>query len=81
MCIVTIAELVLDEGGYHRFEVNEKLCGEAVADAERFAEQARNERDEEETSRTAEFGTTHVSAKKVSEDTQKISGGDGGLEG
>ena len=26
-CIATIAEHVLDEGEYHRFVVNEKLCG------------------------------------------------------
>ena len=44
ICVATIAEHVLDEGGYHRFVVNEELCGKQVSDAARFAEQARNER-------------------------------------
>ena len=42
MCIATLEELALDEeGGYHRFVVYENLWGEEVADAARFAEQAR----------------------------------------
>ena len=45
ICIATLAELALDEGGYHRFVVNDKFWGNEVADAARFAEQARNERD------------------------------------
>ena len=40
------------------FVVNEKLWVKEVADAERYAEQARNERDEEEMGRLAELRTT-----------------------
>ena len=49
--------------------VNEKLWGKEVADAVRFAEQARNG---QEMSRMADFRTTQVVTDKVSEDTQKI---------
>ena len=45
ICTVTLAELALDKGGYHRFVVNEKVWGKEVADAARSAEQARNERE------------------------------------
>ena len=49
--------------------MNEKLWGKEVADAARFAEQARNG---QEMSRMADFRTTQVFTDKVSEDTQKI---------
>ena len=48
--------------------VSEKLWGKEVADAARFAEQARNE---EETSRIAELRMSKLITNKVSEDTQK----------
>ena len=38
ICIVTLAELAQDEGGYHRFVVDEKLWCKEVADAERFSD-------------------------------------------
>ena len=46
------ADLARDERRYSKFVVNEKLWNKGVA--ERFAEQARNERDEEERNRTAQ---------------------------
>ena len=45
ICIAT-AELALDEGGYHRLVFTEKLWCKEVAGAARFAEQARNGRNE-----------------------------------
>ena len=53
--------------GYHRFVVNEKLWRKDVADAARFAEQARNE-SEKELNRRAELWPSQVSAIKVSDD-------------
>ena len=68
MCIATISELALDECGHQRFVASEKLWGKEVADAVRFAEQARNE---EETSRIADLRKSKLITNKVSEDTQK----------
>ena len=68
MCIATISELAQDECGHQRFVASEKLWGKAVADAARFAEQARNEG---ETSRIAELRMSKLITNKVSEDTQK----------
>ena len=49
ICIATLAELAQDEGGgYHRFVVDEKIWCKEVAGEGRFAEQARNGRDEDE---------------------------------
>ena len=42
-----------------------------MADAPRFAEQARHERDEEERNRSAELRTSQVSANKVCDETSK----------
>ena len=56
-CIATIADHALDEGGYHKFLVNEKLWGKYVAETSRFAEQAKNERNYEEMNRMAELRT------------------------
>ena len=58
--------------GYQMFVVNEKLWRKDVADAVRFAEQARNESEEEQTNRTAELRTSQVSATKFSDETQKM---------
>ena len=68
ICIATIADLAMNDRGRHRFEVNEKLRGKEVSDAERSAEQVRNE---EDMSRMAELKTTHVAANEVIEDSQK----------
>ena len=68
MCIATISELALDECGHMRFVASEKLWGKEVADAARFAEQARNK---EETNRIAELRKSKLITNKVSEDTQK----------
>ena len=47
-CIATIAEVALDEGGHRRFFFfNEDLRGKEVADAARFAGQARNDEEME----------------------------------
>ena len=71
ICIATVADLARDEGGCSKFVVDEKFWSMEVADAARSAEQARHERDEEESNRTAELGTSQVSANKVCDDTQK----------
>ena len=71
ICIAILAELAQDEGGYHRFLVDEKLwCKEVAGDA-RFAEQARNVRNEKDMNRTADLRTSQVSAIEVSDDTKK----------
>ena len=64
--IATIAELTLIDRRRHRFVVNEKLWGKEVADAARFAEQARNGK---EMSRMAGLRTTQVVTNNVGEDT------------
>ena len=70
--MATLAELAQDEGGgYHRFGVDEKLWCKEVAGEARFAEQARNRRNEEEMDRTADLRMSQVSAIEVSDDTQK----------
>ena len=51
--------------------VDEKLWGNEVADAARFAEQAKRETNGEEMSRKAEHRISQVSANKVSDDTRK----------
>ena len=71
ICIATLAELAQNEGGYHRFVVDEKLWCKEVAGEARFAEQARNGRNEEEMNRTADLRMSQVSAIEVSDDTQK----------
>ena len=68
MCIATISELALDECGHQRFVASEKLRNKEVADAARFAEQARNK---EETNRIADLRKSKLITNKVSEDTQK----------
>ena len=68
MCIATISELALEECGHLRFVISGKLWGEEVADAARFAEQARNE---EETIRIAELRKSKLITTKVSENTRK----------
>ena len=77
ICIATVADLARDEGGCSKFVVDEKIWSMEVADAECSAKQARHERDEEESNRTAELGTSQVSAKKVCDDTQKKIGAGG----
>ena len=57
--------LAQDEGGYHRFGVDEKLWCKEVAGEARFAEQARNGRNEEEMNRTADLRMSQVSAFEV----------------
>ena len=74
MCIATLADLARDEGGYSKFLVDEKLGGTEVADAARFTKQARNERDDKETNRTAELRASQVSADKVSRYTKENPG-------
>ena len=58
--------------------VKEKLWGEEVPDAARFAEQARFGRDEEERSRAAELVTPHVLANEVTIRKEIISNDFGG---
>ena len=48
ICIATLAELVLDEGGYHNFVVFDTCRCTGVADAARFSEQTKKERSQHE---------------------------------
>ena len=72
----SVADNARDEGGYSRFVLFDTRRGQEVADAARFAEQAKKERTqrgrlEEELHRIAEPRTSQVSAHKVTDDTKE----------
>ena len=61
ICITTFAELVLEEEDTTvLWLTNEKLWRKEVADAARFVEPARNQRDEEKMNKTAASRTSQV---------------------
>ena len=73
---ISIVSIAQDEGGYSRLVVIDTRRATEVADAARFAEQARKERSprgrrKEAVDRTAEPRTSQVSVNKAIDDTHK----------